>query len=85
MKALVSGQKGSKMGLLVITGIIHFNHQAQETIESVLLSLVLRQFENVQTFTVHTDRTERGSVPAPIDLMNNSLSVFIDPTCILIA
>lgn len=42
----VSGQRGSKMGPLVITGIIHFNHQVEETIEFVLLSLVLRHFEN---------------------------------------
>ena len=34
------------MGPLVITGIIHFNHQVEETIEFVLLSLVLRHFEN---------------------------------------
>lgn len=33
------------MGPLVITGIIHFN-QVEKTIEFVLLSLVLRHFEN---------------------------------------
>lgn len=82
MKAfeLVIEWKGSKTGRLVITGIIHFNHQVQETIEFVLLSLVLRQFE---TFTAQTDTTEKGSVPALTGLINSRLSLFtINPIII---
>lgn len=72
VSALVSGERGSKTGLLVITGIIHFNHQVHKTIEFVSLSLVLRQFENAQTFTAHTDTTESGSVPSLIGLMHSN-------------
>lgn len=36
--ALISRQSGSKTGLAVITGIIHFNHQAQKTIDCVLFT-----------------------------------------------
>lgn len=73
------------MGHLVITGIIHYNHQVQETIEFILLSVLLRWFETVQTFTAQTDTTERDSVPAFTSLIDGPLSLFtINPKIIFI-
>lgn len=55
---LVSGQTGSKTDRTVITGIIHFNHYARETMELVLLPAAPKHLKNSQTFAAHTDTRE---------------------------